>query len=483
MPFHVFLLYALLISNVVLRLFTNKLAILPKALNIADVLITILLFLLSLRYARPSDASQSTPSIGGRLLPFNLVILTGALLNLKFVYAPAALSQIIMWNEPLLLFIALMRLPFTAEQVEGFRRILVKLLILECAIGVLQIPLYLKTGQTEQIIGTFYGNAEQYQGFMMLGVYYLLARERLEPHNRMRLWLGIFAILSMIILIDNKASWLGVAVSILYVLHLQARIGSSRRLKYLLALIPIAAAGVYLVVQFSPSLGKFSGLREAWRTDNFRNLGKVKAYFDIRQAFEDHDHMWLVGSGPGNFYSRSATQFYILGQRLFRLDPGQQRAFTGRVSNSMGGVINPTTEREPFYAQFYLDREIFQIGSGQVDSPFSSYAALLGETGLVGTFLYLSIYFGLFRYLRAEAERAVVCSPEIYPFAVAATGFLIYVATDSLYNHWLETGRMTTILWAMVAMLLKYHQLHLSQQSTVIGQRIEQESAVHPCLV
>src|SRR2546430_64077 len=106
MSFHVRLLYALLVSNVLLRLFTNKLGILPKAFNIADVFITFWLVLLSLRYPRPTNDKSPSFSFGGRLFAFNLVILAGAALNLKFFHPPAALSQIIMWNEPLLLFLA-----------------------------------------------------------------------------------------------------------------------------------------------------------------------------------------------------------------------------------------------------------------------------------------------------------------------------------------------------------------------------------------
>jgi len=456
MPLHVILLYALLISNVVLRLFTNKLGILPKALNIADVFITIWLVLLSLRYSLPTSGQGRTFSFGGRLVAFNFVILAGAVLNLKFFHAPAALSQFIMWNEPLMLFLAITRLPFTTAQMDGLRRLLVRLIVIEIVAGVLQVPIYLSTGQTEDIIGTFYGNAEQYQGFIMLGVFYLLGRQRDEPESSRKLWAMICGVLVLILLIDNKASWLGVMVSILFVLYLQGRAGALwfLRPRYILPLLLLFAGGVYVVTKISPSLGKFSGLVEAWNSGNFRNLGKVKAYDDILHAFDKQWHMALVGSGPGNFYSRSGTQFYLLGMSLNQTDYRTVKVFSSRTSNSMGGVISLST-KPPFYEHFYEDREIYRIGSAQVDSPFSSYAALVGETGIIGTLLYLSIYVGLLRRLVAAVKEPYSLRPQFYPLAMAGIGLLIYMMVDSGYNNWLETGRMTTIAWALAGLLLK----------------------------
>lgn len=209
-----------------------------------------------------------------------------------------------------------------------------------------------------------------------------------------------------------------------------------------------------MVKKVSPSMGKLSGLAEAWNSGNLRNLGKVKAYEDILRAFEKEWHMAVIGSGPGNFYSRSGTQFYLLGASLSRNDAKSIRTFSLRTSNSMGGVISLTTQA-PFYEQFYIDREIFRIGSAQVDSPFSSYAALLGETGIIGTFLYLSIYVGLLRRLLVSVKESYSLLAQFYPLAIATVGLVIYIMTDSVYNSWLETGRMTTIAWAMAALLFK----------------------------
>jgi hypothetical protein len=145
----------------------------------------------------------------------------------------------------------------------------------------------------------------------------------------------------------------------------------------------------------------------------------------------------------------------------------------------MGGVIDPTSSVEPFYKRFYVgNREkIFSIGTGQVDSPFSSYAGLLGETGLIGLILYGSLYFGAYRRLRSYWS-SFSSDPRIFPLITASTGFLVYTVTVSLYNPWLETGRMTTILWAMIAIVFQYAERlqHETEKTQGTGNRIPSPS-------
>ena len=121
----------------------------------------------------------------------------------------------------------------------------------------------------------------------------------------------------------------------------------------------------------------------------------------------------------------------------------------------MGGVIQPTAAVEPFYKRFFVKYKIFSVGSAQVDSPFSAYAGLLGETGLIGFAIYMSFYVGAFRRLKSYWER-FHNDVEVFPLLTASLGFMIYTLTVSVYNPWLETGRMTTILWSMIGMLCVY---------------------------
>jgi hypothetical protein len=242
-----------------------------------------------------------------------------------------------------------------------------------------------------------------------------------------------------------------------------------------------------IVAIASPSLGKFDGLGEAWETDNVMNLGKIKAYRDVFAAFQTYPIMALFGSGPGTFYSRAGQQFYIVSTDIF-WNPSRYLQFLAtRKSNSMGGVIEPTVSVEPFYKKFYVNDKIYSVGTGQVDSPFSSYAGLLGETGAIGTVIYLSFYIAIFRRLGRYCS-AYRRDPNIFPLITTSIGFLIYTMVVSTYNPWLETGRMTTILWAILAIVCQYAERKQSENDklkavefekpTVPKQRVEHEDAV-----
>jgi hypothetical protein len=455
MGLHTQLLYVLLISNVTLRFFTNYFELLPRALNIFDVGITAALCMMFLfrRRAPVSDGSV-VPSITRRLVLFIVVLFIGTLLNAGAIYFPAAVAQCIMLSEPILLFIVLMNMPANLPHIQRFEKILRRLIIFEFVIGLIQFPIFLSTGNSEVIAGTFSGNAEQYTGFLILGVCYYLGMIQVYPSKKGAYRALVLGLLFLIVFVDNKASWLGVIAALFF---LMTRLGSlsGSRMKHALAFMMLLVVGYMVATWTSSSLYKFGGLGDAWETSNVGNLGKIKAYEDVFAAFRNEPHMLFFGSGPGTFYSRAAQQFYFITDDIYSNPSEYRKTLSTRSSNSMGGVIDPTSAVEPFYKRFYANSKIYSIGSAQVDSPFSSYAGLLGETGFVGLVIYLGFYVAVFRRLRNYFPQ--YCSdPNIFPLITASMGFLIYTATVSLYNPWLETGRMTTILWATLAIVYQY---------------------------
>lgn len=448
------LVFGLVAANVLLRAFTNKLGILPRALNTIDVPLALVLFLYSLRFPHQPFPHQPPIRFGKRLLLFNLILLAGALLNWDFCHLPAALSQWVMWNEPLLVMLAIMRMPFSRAEIDSFARLLSRLLVLQVVIGFLQFPIYLKTGHTEEMVGTFFGNAEQYQAFIMLALYFLLAKTALEPGRKRPLWLMIGSILVLILLIDNKASWLGLLTSFALVFKLtqDEHRASLVSLRFLVPVGVLATVATTVVLTFSPSVGKLTTTLTRLASPDFWKFGKTQAYLDVAQAFADHPHMALVGSGPGCFYSRAGRQFYYAAFALFEGGMNLEFVATDRQSNALGGLTRGMMGSNPFYLQFYQDREINRVGSAKLDEPFSSFAALIGETGILGTLLYLSIYVSAARTLLASIKSRVPLPTSRYILALCGLGLLVAMVTNSAYWNWLETGRITTILWAVVAM-------------------------------
>jgi len=374
-------------------------------------------------------------------------------------------------NEPILLFVAVVNLPFGVPEIERFKRILRRLIVFEFVLGLIQIPIFLSTGNTEAITGTFYGNAEQYTGFLLIGVCFYLGMMRLEVRKRTKYRAFIIALLLLIPLVDNKASWAGV-IGALYLLMSQLGGVSGKRLNYVVGFAVLIIAFI-TAASLSPSLVKFEGLTEAWQTGNLSNLGKIKAYRDVFAAFEQYPYMTLFGSGPGTFYSRAGQQFYVVSADIFWNPERYLTSLKGRTSNSMSGLIEPNVSLEPFYKRFYLNDKIYSVGTAQVDSPFASYAGLLGETGVIGTAIYLSFYIGIFRRLKRYCTE-YRNDPNIFPLVTTSIGFLVYTAIVSLYNSWLETGRMTTILWVTIAIVCQYAERFQSDRgkAEVIDSRI-----------
>jgi len=445
--FSIRLVYILLITNVVLRFFTNYFGVLPRIFNISDVAISLLLTVMMLG----KTASPAFSKYFRRLLLFNLVVLLGALFNYDSMYAPAAIAEVILLAEPILLFIAIGKMSIGLPEVRRYGRLLRKLVIIQFVIGVVQFPIFLATGESEAIVGTFYGNAEQFTGFLLVGVCYYLGLIQVEPIKKVKYKAFVVAMLILIPFVDNKASWLGVVLTLYF---LMTRLGhmSGNRMKHLMGFAALVLILYIVAVTSSSSISKFDGLSTAWETDNIWNLGKVKAYQDVWEAFTTYPQMALVGSGPGTFYSRAAGQYFLLTASMFSNPSEYQRTFNVRTSNSMGGVIEPTAAVEPFYKRFFINRKIFAIGSAQVDSPFSAYSGLLGETGIIGMIIYMSFYVGAFRRLKTYWV-PYSHDPVIFPMLTATLGFLVYTLAVSIYNPWLETGRMTTLLWSMIGLL------------------------------
>lgn len=458
------LLLGLLAGNVLLRFFTNEINVLPRVLNIWDVMVTFALTGLALTTRRTLPPLVDRGKIVRCLVWFNMICILGSILNSDHIYSMAMLSQMIMWNEPVLLFLAVLHLPFTLTDIDKFRRLLIFLIGLEVVIGLLQVPIFLKTGESEAIHGTFTGNAEQYQFFIILGMFWLAAQ--LEVLQSGQTWRKFFipGILTLVLLIDNKASWIALALTLAIVIpklpgprgHISGKFKTYAKLGALLLL------GYYTVKSASgTAANKFGNVAAALESGNLLNIGKIKALRDVTKAYRRYPHMTLTGSGLGTFYGRASFQyfpFHILETMENSPVAGYSEstlAAAGGASASMSGVIDQAVGITAFYKQFFDYEKIFSVGSGTADFPTSSYISLMGETGLIGTFLYISFYLVGLRKARATL-RDCAQDANFFPFAAATYGSLIYLMFMGGYNFWLDCGRVNTIVWTMLALSTRY---------------------------
>ena len=144
-----FLVCALLFLNTTLRFFTNHLQVLPRIFNIADIIFVGLFVLL---FIGSKQGLAHEGKLFGRLVVFNSVLMLGTLLNMEFYYPQAAISQIIMWNEPIILFLVLVNLPFSRQDFSAFNRLLFILIIFEFFAGLTQVLVF-KAGWGTTLLG------------------------------------------------------------------------------------------------------------------------------------------------------------------------------------------------------------------------------------------------------------------------------------------------------------------------------------------
>lgn len=471
------LLFGLLAGNVLLRFFTNSINVLPRVFNLWDVALTLVLAALALTVRQAVAVEIDTAKLLRRLLLFNVVCVLGSLLNSEHIYPLAALSQLIMWNEPILVFLAVLQLPFTLVDIRKFQRLLLFLIGLETVIGVLQVPIFLKTGASEAIIGTFAGNAEQYQFFVVIGLFYLLADLEMRQSGRLPRMCAIVGILVLVVLVENKASWVTLALTLaIFLPRLPGLRGKmTGQFKRYAMFGVLLLVGWYVVKMTSATAsGKFGNLVAAVESGNLLNLGKVKALRDVVDSYASYPQMALVGSGLGTFYSRAAFQYFPfhIAEVIHNAPVGgysqSEKDSVGNDSASMAGIISAVSGVKAFYKKFYQYEKIYAVGSGTADFPTSSYISLLGETGIVGFVLYLGFYLMALRTMKEVLERAAH-DAVFFPLVASAYATLIYLMFMGFYNFWLDCGRVNSILWCMLALSIRYAALKQQECNSILN--------------
>src|SRR4029079_10372209 len=121
-----------------------------------------------------------------------------------------------------------------------------KLIVFEFIVGLIQFPILLSTGNSEAVVGTFNGNAEQYTGFLLLGVCYYLGLIKVDPSKKGRYNALVLAILILIPFVDNKASCLGVIIALYFLMSSLGRLGGSR-MKHILVFSVLLMGGYVFV--------------------------------------------------------------------------------------------------------------------------------------------------------------------------------------------------------------------------------------------
>lgn len=438
------LLYLLIFIVALLRLFTETLGVLPRALNFADLAVFVYACaMLARRGLNGETTSFYRCSLSRPVKIFTGWVMVSTTLNL-LLHSIHLLPALMFWVfhlEPIVIALLLMRLGWNQEDTQKLSKVLVTIGLVQIPFALIEMSSVFSEDNPDLASGTFGTNGSQMCFFVVLVIAYLLGRYLMEP--RIRWLLPLPALVVVFYAQGFKAMWLPFIVTI-PVAVLLCYPGSRRRKWGLVMLVVAFVLLVALPIGRVTSAQTAEFMRWDYVSDVVGSgviweLGKIQSFSNLGRLYTDSPIAALVGVGPGSFSSRAFQTF----TRVV-LDPDSPTVY---------GYIEPTPPGA--FAEKYVVPQVFKsevlFGSGTIDGPFNSYVALLAEVGIVGFGLYAAIYYRVFKKVMAATRKAWrERNPELFAMSVAAVCGLLTLFEMAFLDNWFEASRVTIPLWLVL---------------------------------
>ena len=441
------LLYLLIFLVALVRLFTETLGVLPRALNFADL--PLFVYACAALLAR-RDVTGETNSFYRRSLSRPLKMFTGWIIlstavNL-LLHGIHLLPAVLYWVfhlEPIVFALLLMRLGWNQEDTHKLSKLLVAIGLVQIPVSLIQISSVFSEDNPDLASGTFGTNGSQMCFFVVLVIAYLLGRYLME--SKIRWLLPVPALVVIFYAQGFKALWfpfiLTIAIGVLVCYP-----GSKRRKWGSVTLVVAFVLLVALPIGRVTSAQTTQFLRWEYVSDVLRsgviwNLGKIQSFVNVGMIYTDYPIATFVGVGPGSYSSRASQTFTQV-----VLEPDSP-------TNVVHGYVSPTPPGA--LTEKYIVPEVFKsevlFGSGTIDGPFNSYVALLAEVGVVGFAIYAAIYYRVSKKVLAAARQAWgERNPELFAISLAAVCGLLTLFEMAFLDNWLEASRVTIPLWLVL---------------------------------
>lgn len=437
----------LFFSVATVRFFTETHPVLPHALQFIDFL---LLPLFAVAFLFRLCSTPSVPLRAGSWLVLSVVFLLmsalSILANRRDIYGPAALLFIAGHLVPIAYAWIAMNWPMHEEAfARRFVTAMIVFGVLQIATAVTEVPRYLREiavgTESDAFSGTYGFNSDQLAVVLCLPVLLLLER-RLARVGKRRELLLMIVFLALVYVASLKALWVLFPLTILMLF-----IVLGRREVIRLAGLSILFAGalVFSVTKLAPAwTGAFERLAQP---QLILQQGKVQTLLRIPLVMSQRPWGPLIGIGPGSFCSRGFRTFAAI-------DEGNAGGDDRSVTASLRANYLP-----PIAAKYLIlprqDAGFGAFGSIKTAGPFTSYASLLIESGLIGAGAIFAIYLMTFWQLRKIYRRAVRAGDgELRALAFAAAGGLLLLAQMSILDNYLELTRVTIAVWTFVVAAL-----------------------------
>ena len=360
------------------------------------------------------------------------------LFNIPRLHLPAALLFVVGLLEPIAYLFLVLRL----SPAQPVREFIVRLLI---AIGwmqilivaVLDLPVYIASGDPDVISGTFGQNAYQLVFYLLTWNALILSRAK-KQNRSMLAMIPVQFITLLIILLAQFRAFIP-SVFLTWAITYFLIYGISIRTFRLSAIGLAAVVGLFLVINLAIPLLKYQEVLDLGnRMDEVVQSGKVQTVLAYGQLVSDDPKVLLVGTGPGTMLSRGFRVFSIYGEREFANQLVQQRGGgEPYISDVAETYILPITSRD-FYA----------FGSQTTTDPWISHLAVLTELGLAGFVVVMALYG---RALSAARRAANIRDSDLGRWLFIAIIVLLQLA---FLGEWLEVSRLTVPIWLVTALIV-----------------------------
>lgn len=431
--------YAVVITLVAVRFFTERFVILPRFLNAID--------LVAIPFLLPFCLRQVMVKQGGRFKGKTFIILSGLfctawalawLVNYEEVHWLGGGMFIIGLLTPIVFFLILTNLGLDRLFCQRLVRLLEILLIINLLIGAMDMILALKSGEggADFILGTFGVNQNQLSFFLAVMMSYQLARWRYQGLQLTGLFILVWTSV-LFLLCGFQTLWVALAIAAVGVFWFAGKLS-----KHLLRITVLVV--LFIAVTMPPLMqsGRFFSVLDKLDelVTTFNELGKVELLRNVPQIWQIRPWSFWIGVGPGTFNSRAFRNIAIV-------------PYQGGVgfTDVAAAIVEPfyTSELSSQFIIPYFERGIFRLSGGNTDAPFTSYVSVPVEAGVPGALAFFGIYASAAFALVKAVRKGIV--PERRTLAAWALMNLLMLLGIAAVDNYLETTRYTLLVWLSLA--------------------------------
>ncbi|MCA1726248.1 MAG: hypothetical protein LC722_00900 [Actinobacteria bacterium] len=431
-----------LVAVVIVRLFTEVVSVLPRFMQFIDVpVLAGLVLYLAISDRTERSRTRTPPWFGVPVLMFVALWAVSTVVNVSRVSPLPALLFLYGFVSPVLLFWIVYRIWPIGEAL-SLSRVFVALGVLQFAVVVfIDLPRFFAGGTNPDLIsGTFGENAYQLVYFLLLFGALVSGIIMFEP-GRAAARIGpalIGAAFLVIFLAQYRALLVTTALAVVFT---GITIGTVRGRGALIAAASLAALFLtfFYVGSRFPLLRFDRAIQAIQQNPEALVAAKVGAGGDVMRMLSENPGFVVTGSGPGTYSSRAWRTFALLGT------VGSHADVAGEYVQALTGPAGFRTD----VSQRYIAPRLITtgiLGSYALALPFSSYLALLAETGVLGLITVISVYVvSMTRSRRmAVATMRVALPGDPLPalLLAASVGFFALLQMAVLEN-WLEVTRVT----------------------------------------